>query len=261
MKKIILCLLVTFGFINAHAQITVAHTSSLGSNIAQAILFSANGTKIMINDTGTNTIKLYNSDYSIWKTIPVPIFPGRRFAGTQLVSDRLFNSDDQVEAIVYYSSTAAPYYNNSLIISETGSTVYDLGNFVPYNVIYNGGTHQLVTYNYQTLQNVIYSLPGELPCGHCGAGGVGIPKTASSGGGPIAYPVPAGNTIMIQHNLPLGSSGILMITSAEGRMLGSWPVSGRQPQLAIDVTAFAPGFYTFSVLPEGGQPSYGSFVK
>jgi len=78
MKKLLFSLSLLFVCCLSKAQITLEHTYSNENPNAsgQVILFSANGEKIMMSDTGSNQVTLYNTDYTLWKTINVPIYTG-----------------------------------------------------------------------------------------------------------------------------------------------------------------------------------------
>lgn len=259
MKKHLLTIACVLFAYCAKAQITLEHTFNPTNN-ASAILFSSNGTKLMANDTGNNTIKLYNTDYSLWKSIPMPIPAGNKPYVVLYVSDRLFNNDDNVEAYVsWWNTSSLPFVYHSVVINETGSIIKDFGEGAYAYLYYISGTYKL----FVTRQNYfmdVYALPGELPCGHCGL--MGVPRTAQGGNSPVVFPNPAGEgTITIQHGLPANISGMLIISADDGRQLGSWPVSGQQPQAKIDISSYVPGHYIVTILGQGLEPAYGSFVK
>lgn len=263
MKHLIaLVALMSLFFGKASSQITLEYTSPVPQSFIYPVALSANGTKWVIQDTGSNTLKLCNADYSVWRTIPIAVPVGMRVVGVSHVSDHLFNTDDQVEAVVTFQYTITPFTANTIIMSEAGATILDLGPFNSTNVVYMNGAHKLVTFNGATRISKIYNLPGELPCGHCGV--MGIPKSPSTSGqaiAPTVYPNPAGNNITIVHGLPATASGMLTINGADGRSFGTWPVSGKEPQLTIDVKNFPAGFYNITVLSEGAQPVFSSFVR
>lgn len=245
---------------SADAQITLDYTFPTPSTYPSAVLFTSNGTKIMANETGA--IKLYNADYSLWKSIPLTIVPtGATLYTVSQVSDKLFNSDDLVEAYVSWYTTSPTVYHG-VVIDETGGVIQDMGNSAFSWVHYINSAHKLFVYAPGTTETKVYSLPGELPCGHCGAGSVGIPKTTATGNAsPIVYPNPAGDNITIVHGMPVTATGILTINAADGRQLGTWPVSGKESQIHIDVKAFPAGFYNLTILADGMPPAYSSFVK
>src|SRR5580658_4104940 len=114
------------------AQITLEHTFYPANYAgAQVVLFSSNGEKIMINDTGVNQIKLYNTDYSLWKTINLSNYAGYKLEYVSAISDNLFNSDNLVELVAIYENPSAgsyPTYYRAEVINESGTVLQDLGN-------------------------------------------------------------------------------------------------------------------------------------
>ena len=137
MKKYFLGAICLFLAINdLSAQITLEHTF-LNKELSSVILFSANGTKIMVNDTGVAQVKLYNTDYSLWKTINLPAYSGYKFNAVSYVSDNLFNSDALVELLAqYYSATSVPH-NKWQVINELGTLVADLDTSNYYTYIHD----------------------------------------------------------------------------------------------------------------------------
>ena len=173
MIKTLLVLAMASVSICAKAQITLDHSfnSKMPGASGQVIFFSSNGQKILMSDTGVNQIKLYNTDYSLWKTINLSNYPGYRFLTASSVSDNLFNSDNSVELIALYNNSLLPYpYNYKVeIIGESG-VLEDLGNGLNTYIHTINNRYKLInnmpnveTYNYK-----IYSLPGTLRCGDCG---------------------------------------------------------------------------------------------
>lgn len=257
MKHTFLLLLCCFSLIIAKAQITLSHTFSSTSGQPTSVLFSAHGSKIIANDGAANVIKIYNTDFSLWKTITIPSSGGA--SGAQFISDHLFNSDDLIEAVVYWPVGTETH---AFVINELGTTIMDLGTGYYSTVHYLEGIHKLFLLSTSATSTKVYNLPGELPCGHCGAGSVGVPKTASgTSSSPLVYPNPASNEVTIRHGLPAATTGTLLITNVSGQSLGAWPIAGRHDELTINVAAFPSGFYTVTVLGDGLPPAYGSFVK
>jgi hypothetical protein len=61
----------------AKAQMTLDHTFTSGGNmITQFVDLAVDGKKYSVYDAASNQIKLYNLDYSLWKSIPLPTYSG-----------------------------------------------------------------------------------------------------------------------------------------------------------------------------------------
>jgi hypothetical protein len=263
MKKLLfIAAAMTASFIGK-AQITLEHTFT-GVNIYQPILFTSNGTKLMTRDTGTNTIRLYNTDYTLWKTIPLTVPSGYSLYIISNISDKLFNDDNSIEVFYTYWNATSPVVFKSQLINETGAIIYDFGNTSSAGVSYIDGKHKLSVNDYSGSSYKMYSLPGSLPCGHCGS--VGIPKVSEpTGGGSVAaasVPNPGSDEVMISYSLPLGvNSGVVVLSSVDGKMINSYPVSNRDRELKVNISTLPSGMYIYTLHAEGMMPATGKIVK
>ena len=266
MKKLLfVAAAMTASFIGK-AQITLEHTIN-DDAFSQAVLFTSNGTKLMTRDTGTNIIKLYNTDYTLWKTIPFSMPSGSYLYQLSLVSDKLFNDDNSIELFYSYFRTTPTVEYRAFLINESGSVIKDFGiNAIYGSVIYVDGIHKLVVSigGPTGYRNEVYRLPGSLPCGHCGS--VGIPKVSGpTGGGSVAaasVPNPGSDEVMISYSLPLGvSSGVLVLSGVDGKVINSYPVSNRDSELKVNISTLQSGIYIYTLHAEGMMPATGKIVK
>lgn len=265
MKKLFLVAAAMTASFIGKGQITLEHTFD-GDVFYQAVLFTSNGTKLMTRDTGTNTIRLYNTDYTLWKSIPISM-PSGNYLSTFFVSDKLFNDDNSIELFYSYFRTSPTVEYRSFLINESGSVVKDFGlNSNGGNVIYIDGIHKLVVNIYSSTgyKSEVYRLPGSLPCGHCGS--VGIPKvTGPTGGGSVAaasVPNPGSDEVSISYNLPLGvNSGVLVLSGVDGKVINSYPVNNRDSELKVNIYTLPSGMYIYTLHAEGMMPATGKIVK
>jgi hypothetical protein len=251
MKHTLITLALCFVSLLSFGQITLEHTYStvMPGASGQFVLFSSNGTKIMMSDTGTNQVKLYNTDHSLWKTINVPAYSGFRFTNSYLVSDNLFNSDNNIEMIVTYYGAAATY--KSVVIAEDGTVLADLGGALFFSTHSVDGHYKLSAstlaagaYTYD-----IYSLPGTLPCGLCGNVGVTTPVHNNGGTGTLsdATPNPTTGGALISFTLPYGvSDANISITNAAGQIVQEIPVNGQSGQVHISTDNLSSGIYYYN---------------
>lgn len=264
MKKLLfVAAAMTASFIG-RAQITLEHTFTPIASVSP-VLFTSNGTKYVVKDTGVNAIKLYNTDYTLWKTIPLSIPSGYKYFSVSSVSDKLFNDDNSVELVLIYYNTTATSEFQARVINETGSVIYDLGNGYYSSVIYIDGVHKLLVNDIYANKVNILRLPGSLPCGHCGAGGVGVPKVGNTGGGSVAaasVPNPGSDEVSISYSLPLGvNSGVLVLSGVDGKVIYSYPVSNRDSELKVNISTLPSGMYLYTLHAEGMMPATGKIVK
>ncbi len=126
----------------SNSQITLEHTYTVantnayltGSNLANS------GIKYQVTDITAGQIKLYNLNHSIWKTINVPAIPTFTILGVYNLSESLFNTDGQVEFLVYYYTTTAPTQYYVKVYSETGTVLGDFPNRT-YSGVFNTGSN------------------------------------------------------------------------------------------------------------------------
>ena len=264
MKQVLVFLFLISG-ISANAQITLEHTFTPISGYASTVLFSSNGTKIIANDTGSYQLKLYNTDYSLWKTITVPGYSGFKYQRALVVSDNLFNSDNSVEFIAFYYSTTTSFLYKAVLVNESGVAVFDLGNNSSFSVEYINGVYKLFAQSSFSTPSLhyatqVYSLPGTMPCGHCGS--VGVPKTTRTG----AYvsppiPNPTSGPVTLSYTLPDDiAAAVLTIYNVEGRAVCNYTVSGFEKQLTIDNSKLPSGIYYYVLTAENMQAVSGKMV-
>lgn len=247
----------------AKSQITIDHTYT-GVTGLQAIEFSSNGTKYQVNDTGSNQVKLYNTDYSLWLTIPLPTYAGYKLALEEWVSDNLFNSDNNVEMIVsYYSTNGAIYrpYYKSVLIDQSGGVLLDLDSCYGGSVFSVAGHYKLTTSN-SAYTTKVYSLPGTLPCIACNSylkvpGEINIGNNST----PTAVPNPSKDQVKIFYTLPDGvNQGMITIYNTTGQSVKSYTVTNAFPYITLDNSNLAPGVYYYSLMGIGIMPSGNKMV-
>jgi hypothetical protein len=262
MKQIAIIIILVCARILCNAQVALEHTFSGLYTYSSLVTFSSYGTKYMTVDTGTALIKLYNTDYSLWKTITPPSYPGYVYLASYFVSDHLFNSDDNIEMVVTYGN-ATSY--KAVIIDELGSQLFDLGDAYTVNVWSVDGSMKLVTHSPISTPSFsytdrIYSLPGDLPCSACNSLKTGELKQGASVSQPV--PNPSSGKMQITYSLPFGtSSAKLTIFNNAGQIIKSYSLNPAATSITVDNTNLPDGFYHYSLSGDGFAPINNSFVK
>lgn len=216
----------------------------------------------MMTDTGSNQVKLYNTDHTLWKSIPVSIYPGYKLQNVFAVSDNLFNSDNLIElGVSYYNATTYVYRGE--IINESGAVIKDLANAYVGNVRKVGEEFKLVVFTVGTGYTYdVYSLPGTIPCNSCATLGLGR-GMSNSGSGMLSSPIPNPNSgeVTIQFTLPEGvSMGTITIVNANGQQMRSITVQANQHSIYINTEKFPSGIYQYFLTGEGIEPSSNKMV-
>ena len=181
MKKFIPILILSFAYFFTNAQISMEHSFPYSTTITKT---TNSGYKYFAMDVVNNQCLIYDTDYSLWKTINLQIPAGHYLYDVKYVSDNLFDTDAGIElyyTYYFYDTTAFYYTYYSKIINEDGSVILDLPGCY-YSEIIKGATgYILLAYIWDfsvypsTLNTVVYSLPGspaEVP--YSGPENVGI---------------------------------------------------------------------------------------
>lgn len=260
MKNFFLLLTATITF-SASAQISLEHTYTDIGGVGPG-LFSAHGTKYVTVEylSTAGRINIYNTDHSHSKLLIVPAPSGYTFTYATL-SDHLFDSDDEFEILATFTSTTSSL-NKTIVYNEDGSELYDFGNIAYPTISYVDGSYKLIARVTSSTQFRVYSLPGELPCGHC-SGATGIPRTPSgtASGTTMAMPNPAGDNISITYDLPAGTAGAqLTIYSADGRAIHTENLSKNSQSVMVSLSNHPAGVYHYTISAPGLAPINSTFT-
>lgn len=236
MKKLLLIAVLMSNY--CFGQITLDQTYA--PSAISAIILTSAGDKIAVRDTGSYQIRLYNPDYSLWKTITVPTYSDYRFNSYSYISDNLFNSDNSLEIVITYykyDGSTYPYsFYKSQIIDESGSVIYDLGAAASVGVHYINGVYKLFAHEWLTSNNKIHSLPGTIPCGKCGSLGLAKPSASKE----TILTIPNPNTGLFK----IDGAGELLITDVAGKKI--YEHSDYHSQM-IDISRYPAGIYHVSL--------------
>lgn len=158
-----------------------------------------------------NTIRIYDEDHNLYKTVNLSPDQGFEVGGVSLLSRKLFNTDEDLELAVTYTKTdtsGTEYYAE--ILNENGNSIKRINNafgMFAYNTnsgsklmaslwINNGGAIEITS--------AVYSLPGTL------TGGMIAPEPAPERGF-TAYPNPTDGILRIE---PVDDRPIRIFNSA-----------------------------------------------
>ena len=269
-KHILLLVVILLSEFNSHAQMTLAHTYVGWDPIV--VNFTNYGKKYAILSDSA-TLKLYNINHTLWKTIALPVLPNypvgylyvTRFflngnfanSNSSLISDNLFNSDTLIEVIGHYFIPGTQ--NGVMVVVNENGVIVDSVSNVSYthmaNVkIQNTEPNKFVlavpinTAINNQIETNIYNLPGTIPCETCG-GPLAIQKTEEPQNfGTVSDPIPnptSGNT-KIEYMLPLYvQSGEIDMYDTEGRIVRKYKVTTANTSISIDASELSAGTYYY----------------
>ena len=249
MKKLLLAFaafLLTFNF--ATAQITLEADFEHSGAFTQ---LTNSGYKFFAMDVTANQCRIYNTDYSLWKTIDLPIPAGQYLYDVKYVSEGLFTNDNSVSLIYiyYYYDEVYQYYTYTLkIINEDGTILRTVegAQYCYVNNIGEAGTKLTVyAYDYSffpySILTIIYDLPGELlSSGNDQENPFDIQN---------AFPNPSSDFSIIPYELPDGSNeGQIQLMNMQGKLIHTFRVDRNFNQLRINTAQYPKGTYLYKLL-------------
>lgn len=215
--------------------------------------------KYFLMDVVKSECRIYNTDHSLFRAIPISLPAEYYLSDIKFVSQNLFNSDSDIE-LWYSAYNWVPVGNDgyyryiSKVISDKGNILASIDGGLYANVIKStDDTYKLAVYAYDnsfwpgSVKTHIFSLPGtQTAIYHA------VAKLADP------YPNPSGGVI----NLPLPTgenSGKLQVFSVSGHLMIEAQLTG-QPIYRLQTSGWAPGTYTYRVVSENNVSEIKKFV-
>jgi hypothetical protein len=260
MKKQILLIVLFFVVVVSRAQILLEKTYTSSTTLTE---LAVSGYKYFLMDVVNKQCRLYNMDHSAWKTINLSIPVGMYLYDIRYVSEKLFNTDNNVElAYIYYSYDTTYYYYTyyTRVINENGFELLPIpgAGFLDLKTTTSNGTKLLAyVYNYSiypsTVNTLVYSLPGVLP-----TGGITEQPVVEEG---LPFPNPARDIVTIPCNLPDGvnQASILLMNSA-GKLVRTFTVDRTFDSVQIPTHELPRGLYIYQIKTGSGIISTGRII-
>lgn len=225
------------------AQITLEH--SFPADELVFVYTDENQTFYCADLRDSNIIKIYNSDYSLYKTITLQLPEGYNTAGFpegkdfQFISKYIFNTDDKLEFLVAYSQN---YERTKLqIINEDGIVIKDFDNtYWDYEeniVLFTDKTTNKNKLVLRTTSDVneVYILPTST---------LSL-KEIQSNIKLTAFPIPT-NTILNIIN-PENGAVKIEIYDMSGKLVHSQNFKSSQDRILLDVENLSKGNYVYKI--------------
>lgn len=258
-------LLVTFGRLDA--QIQFEQSFNYSGTFAQ--LENA-GQKFFLMDLAARHCRIYNADYSLWKTVQLNVPNSQTLSDVRYVSQHLFNSDDQVEmVIIYYKyiATSSSYYYlyTTDVVNENGNVLLSVSGSSWAEVLPDASQgSKLLTwvYDYSTwpyaVQTRIYKIPGIL---------MHIPDTETKSDDPLigrvsVYPNPTNGdvTFKMEDGL-LRNEAWLVISDESGKLCSKTILRAGSVEQNLNLVHLNPGTYYYEVISPWYRSKASRFIK
>jgi hypothetical protein len=278
MKKLLLIFIFFASSFNIWGQIQLVHTSPVKreGDVGVLHLYYA-GNKFVEKNDSLNLLTLYNSDFSVYKTINLPVIPDAHFYNRWIhyLTENLFDTDTtDLEYLLYYQDTnLLPHVriydeSGSLLFQRDSASSYpNFGNMRtgvhPYSseIDYIDSTFYLRLFTPTGTE--IYQLPGVIPCfDPCSNSNAGLSTGLKDNVNmPFFYlsdpvPNPATNETEINYNLPPKvQSGLIIIYDQQGSRFKEIPVYPSVNKISISMDDFRTGVYYYSISWDGSPPT------
>lgn len=249
MKRLFLLIAIITFSSSIYGQITLEHTYPDSTSICKMINLKNSGRKYMIQVH--DSIKIYNLNHTIWKTIVPPTITGFKPYEPFYASEDLFTLDGKVCIAYSYSEPGVTLnYGKIVIIDETGKIIKQIDNAQGITV-YNAGNNSfkaVVRLFSPYYYNEVYSLPGTIP--NSLGNGLGLAKGSKLSD---PYPNPSKDEVKIEYTLPKGASeGFIVIYSTNGIKLKSYKVDNNFTYITLDNSELPTGTYFYNIETNNG---------
>lgn len=240
MKKLLFSLAVVAANF-AFGQITLEHSFPTGENAT--VFRNENQTFYCTIKNQSNTITIYNSDYSLYKTINVqsPVgFSTVRVPDAdnfQYISKNIFNTDDKLEFLVAFKGNLGQ--SKLTLINEDGLIIKNFDNEY-YDYAIELFTDKTANKNKLVLLNTanaseVYSLPTS----SLSSKEIEFQKKLS------AFPIPTSKTLNIIN--PQNGSNKIEIYDASGKLVANKSFGSNENKISVDVENLPKGNYIYKI--------------
>lgn len=226
------------------AQLTLDHTFS--GHLSSSFLYIDEplGLYYPMTYNNTNTVNLYNSNYSLYKTISIDLPTGFSSMTVTSLGRHLVNTDDKAEFFVKtrYSTNV----DMAIIINEDGAIIQDLGQSTSISCpgVYKAGTQLRLNINKSSMgQNYQYSYQTDVYICHGNYNAVSSfendPPTMQP------YPNPTTTLINIPYRIEKGTVSTINIYNINGQFIESYNIGSDFEMITIDVNNYTKGIYVY----------------
>jgi hypothetical protein len=239
MKKYALLIIYLLVIIDIKAQINFEHSFNGIEQLDLGGYIYIPKDKFFILSSN-NTISIYNSDYSLYKTVPYSPPSNYIIGAIGFSSKTLFNTDNKYEFVVFLNTSNYSSYMYQ-IINEDGTVIknlgtYNIGRLMVIAKIDN--SFKLCIYDFSNSYSNydIYSLPGNpLKINYS------VTYELSS-----PFPNPSQGLITLPYSIADGEKAELRILNIKGQVIKIVTIYGGKNEFTLDTRNYTPGIYMYS---------------
>lgn len=282
-KLIILFIAILLNIQYSFSQITLQNVSSIDTP-DRSVKLSLSGLKYVSihKDIAAQAItyfKLYNPDHSVFKTITIPTWTGKKAASVHFVSETLFDLDTLIEYEVNYSDAGMGAMRicneNSVILLErdtatlVGSPGYVIeSGFIPGGIFPDGINTKLMVYKGYGASSTqeIYNLPGQLACLECSNGVIsGLfqqPNLSVEDRVSIASPNPFTDFVKIKYALPANTKhAFVYLFDITGNLIKKKEIDNHFNETIITSDEIKQGAYIYQIVADNVVIANNKIIK
>jgi hypothetical protein len=251
--KVLVATLFVFTSVVSISQITLDHTYTGWASMSNLAI---SGYKYHVLDTETKTLKLYNINHSLWKTVNLSVPAGYTLlTSVYNVSENLFSLDGKVGFTYSYYQTTPSVQYETRVINENGTILLTIAG-ATYAYAYEvDGEAKLLAYitNYtsSTTTTKVFDLPGDLT--------TNVVSLTSESRLPFPNPAIDGITIPYPAN-EMTEGGEIRVFNSGGQLMKSFQVDQTFNHIIIRPGMLSSGVYHYKILNSTGELDAGSFV-
>ncbi len=255
-KRSIILIAFVFLTIVSKSQVTLEETYSATSDTSITFslyqvnnnLYSSDITGYILLDSRDNSLKFYNTDYSLNTNISISPPNGFVFSSLQLASKKLFNDNENVEFMVFYSNSNNTIEYRGILYDETGSILHDFGNIYTAYAYIVGSNYKLTTNRYPIVytnypseyhyefNTQIFLLDGIVPNNI-------MNKNIQEVSNP--YPNPANDIINLPYSLNKGKVSSMKIFNSNGLIIEQKQIDSYFNRIMLNVSNYTSGVYFY----------------
>ena len=240
-----------------YGQLSLNKSFNYSTNITK---INSTTYKYYLMDVPSAQCRIYNLDFSLYKTVNLPVPGGELLYDVRFVSEDLFNDDAKIEVLyTYYAWIPAygtvPEHNvyHTKVINEDGTVLLDVEKAL-YSYVNETSENEyslfLYAYDFSVdpylIWTNIYKLPGVVNV---------INEAKKSAFSIDSYPNPTNSFVNIDYTLPQGVLlADLHILNSSGKEHGVYQVDGFTNHLRLETDDFLPGIYYY-FLESAGEKS------
>ncbi len=238
------------------AQLSLEKTYTYSANITE---ISEGVYKIYEMDDVNNSCRIYNMDFTLWKTISLTVPAGQYLYDIQFVTQNVFNTDSNIE-LVYtyrsYNSTNYYYTYTTKVINETGTVLAEIAKGYVSDIVKTAeNTSKFVvwTCDYSSypyvLTTAVYGIPGNLASA--------TRRLTANELELNAYPNPTSSEINLPYSIPSGTMDCeMLILNSAGTVVKNIHLNPIETQITLNVSELNAGLYVY-MLKNGNEMQAG----